>query len=331
MSVTLTSWRPVLVGSERERALRAAVTIADRLRWLAGDGLGCSLAYGAAGLAVTFWTLAKTLDADRYGGPAQRYLELACDGACAEPGAVGLGLHGGLTGVAWAELVCGDAAVEDLDELLAGVLEAGPWPGRWDLSSGLLGVGVYALRRARSDPRLLALVTRRLAEGDPRTMPDLPALVALSALAVRLGCEQARGVLANAAGTLLADPGDPPGLDVATALALAAPLTLHPAVGRELQRAMTSANLRASTTNGLDLYGGAAGAGHMLQTLATMTGSEDVAGAARRCQLALLNAVEAGRAPVDPGLLAGGAGVVLALLAAATDDVPAWNQLLLLS
>ena len=170
-----------------------------------------------------------------------------------------------------------------------------------------------------------------MAELDDCSLPDLPGLVALCALAVGRGCEEARGVLAKAVGTLLAEPRDAPGVDVAVALAMAAPLTLHPAVGRELQRAVEAVSTVPPTTDALGLDRGAAWTAHMLHALTTLTRSRQAAHATRRHELALLGAVEAGTAPTRPGLLDGAAGVILVLLAAAIDDAPVWNQMLLLS
>jgi class I lanthipeptide synthase len=234
---SLPEWQALLVGAERERALRGAVALADRLRWLESDRLGCSLASGSAGLAVLFSSLARTLGTDRYLPAAERYMQLAADGACADARAVGVGLHGGVSGVGWAEAHVADMLSEpgptgdDLDELLATLLEADPWRGSWELTSGLAGLGVYALQRAPEAPRLLGLVVDRLLDtrardgawmtdaqllfgadggGRPPRYLDLgmahglAGVVAFAALALRAGCDAARDLLADATGSLLA-------------------------------------------------------------------------------------------------------------------------------
>ena len=83
-------------------------------------------------------------------------------------------LYGGFTGVAWVaeHLLARFAATsehdaeESIDEALCELLRMVPWPGHYDLLTGLVGYGIYAIERL---PRpcateCLALVVDRLAE-----------------------------------------------------------------------------------------------------------------------------------------------------------------------
>lgn len=218
-------------------ALDAARRLAAPLRALAARELDHSVGAGAAGLAVCFAQLASATGEERDRVAAERYLALSIDRVAASPLSGGIGLFGGLAGVAWAELevsrAIGEVAQpsEDVDALLAAVLEREPWPGPWDLVSGLVGLGVYALRRPPGDtPDLLGPVVAALAralrvaawstdttrtfgaaaDGRPLHYVDLglahgiAGAIAVLAAALDAGCEAARPVLAEGVGRLLA-------------------------------------------------------------------------------------------------------------------------------
>jgi hypothetical protein len=150
-------WRPLLDLDARGRALEVVAAIADSLRagWPAsgdrGVVAGPSLAGGAAGLAVLFAYLApfgKVVEA-----AAGRWLDRAIDAVSGAP--VPASLYGGLTGVGWAtahvrRLLPGLAREDisdEIDETLLEHLGGPPWQKEFDLVTGPVGFGVYALDR----------------------------------------------------------------------------------------------------------------------------------------------------------------------------------------
>jgi lantibiotic modifying enzyme len=143
---------PCIPGSEQSRAIEDA-----------------SLAGGRAGLAILYAYLARAGLADRAGADADEFL----DEATAALGHVSMpsGLYSGFTGVAWAVAHLHDSreqAIDDVneevDQTLHEYLTRSPWTDDYDLVSGLVGIGVYAMERlpSRNARRLLALVVDRL-------------------------------------------------------------------------------------------------------------------------------------------------------------------------
>ncbi len=131
-------------------------------------GLECehpSLAVGAAGMAVLHAALGNDEEAERQLEEARRMLATVH---------VGSSLYGGLAGVAWAAALLPDHAgprlvglVErEIDPRLLALCERTPWKRPYDLIDGVVGLGVYAMRRldAPIGRPLLAAVVRRLAE-----------------------------------------------------------------------------------------------------------------------------------------------------------------------
>jgi hypothetical protein len=177
-----------------------------------------------------------TTGESRYAEPAERYLSLAADRAVADLQRSGVGLYAGLAGVAWVEALVArlkggtPLASDDVDELLIELL-ARPWRGPWDLTAGLVGLGVYALERTATKPALLQAVLERLGQVsesrgewivdtaelfgqdggarpahyvDVSVAHGVAGVVAFSALAVGAGVDAARSVLTAATGELLA-------------------------------------------------------------------------------------------------------------------------------
>jgi len=110
-----------------------------------------SLSGGQAGLAVlSAYLMVAGLDDDEN---AERFLEQAVQAVASRR--MGPSLYAGFTGVAWAAMhiqhLLGNGADENLhqeiDEALISYLNRSPWPGDYDLISGLVGFGVYALER----------------------------------------------------------------------------------------------------------------------------------------------------------------------------------------
>lgn len=178
-------WSPLLEGALHQRATGAILAITDALcaddapHSLRSpiDGDSASLAAGAAGVAVFFAYVARSGLATHAAERAERLL----NGAQAILAAADTtpSLYGGFTGVAWATEHLNtrifDSADDDpnqaIDEALQGYLAHSPWHDDFDLVSGLVGIGVYALERLpRPGARtLLELVIDRLRESAERT------------------------------------------------------------------------------------------------------------------------------------------------------------------
>ena len=196
MATATPTWRPILTGAAGGRALEAVGDIARdlRARYAAGAPAApaaeaYSLSDGRAGGALFHAYLGEALGDEGAREAAVGLLEAALDAAAGGPRSAWL--YQGFTGVAWAlahlagRLI--DPGEDDpndaVDQALLGLLSASPWPGHYDLISGLVGTGVYALERLpRPSARAcLEAVVERLAELAERrddgvtwwTAPDL--------------------------------------------------------------------------------------------------------------------------------------------------------------
>jgi len=157
------AWSPILSGDAAERARQAIEEIAADLRqalaeprpaspsWLRR---GPSLAGGDAGQSFFFAYLDRARPGEGYDDTAMELLERATEstGEVQAPP----GLYSGFSGVAWTlEHLRGrlfeDDGEEDPGEEVAAALREHlaltPWRGHYDLISGLVGFGVYALER----------------------------------------------------------------------------------------------------------------------------------------------------------------------------------------
>ncbi|HYC88597.1 MAG TPA: lanthionine synthetase C family protein [Thermoanaerobaculia bacterium] len=178
MNVTTGNWRPLLEGELAARAEEAVHAIADALAARAldapdveGRSFGFSVGNGTAGQALFYGYLAKSGNgaSARHAEQSDRFLEHAVDALATSP--VSPGLYGGFTGVAWlAEHLGepdtdGDDMNEEVDETVLAMLDA-PWNGHYDLITGLVGLGVYALERVPrpSAVRCLEAIVDRLHE-----------------------------------------------------------------------------------------------------------------------------------------------------------------------
>lgn len=147
-------WRPLLEGSEAERALSVAREIADALRARAADARYFSLAE-LAGWSLFFAYLDRA-------EPERGHLDTAVELLERSVEAMGRsysrpGLYAGFPGVAWlVEHLKGWALDDDpeddpgaaIAESLHDHLGRSPWHGDHDLLTGLAGLGIYALERA---------------------------------------------------------------------------------------------------------------------------------------------------------------------------------------
>jgi lantibiotic biosynthesis protein len=143
------NWHPILSGSLAEDALTTIAEIVAALPAPGYEALDASLSGGVAGLAILCGYLAKS-DYDD-GENAEQFLEQAVQTLTEEP--LGPSFYVGFTGVAWAiahlreQLFEADDEDpnEEVDQALQEYLSR--WKGDYDLVNGLVGIGVYALKR----------------------------------------------------------------------------------------------------------------------------------------------------------------------------------------
>ena len=157
------AWRPILAADLAGRALICAEEIAADLRHAAAstdppeplplNRMRFSLAGGLAGQALFFAYLDRARPSQGYDETVAELLEQAFDelGCTDAPP----GLYSGFAGVAWTvehlrgSLVDtdGEDSGAEIAEILARLLVVSPWPMGYDLVSGLVGLGTYALER----------------------------------------------------------------------------------------------------------------------------------------------------------------------------------------
>lgn len=168
-------WRPIVDGVRAEPLASALTAIATDL----SDSdvvrmYGESLSGGSAGVAVFFAYLARWSGNETWMDVAASWLTHAVKGV--PQGFCRPALFAGTTGVAWTiqHLAsrmpgpCCDDFCRAVDTFLLErvALAAASWTGNYDLVSGLVGIGVYALERSEegSGRKLLSQVIARLAE-----------------------------------------------------------------------------------------------------------------------------------------------------------------------
>lgn len=182
-------WRPLLDGDLAAQAWEAVNAIAQTFdAWSPGapgeDQLESwldrriSLGGGAAGQALFHGYLFKATGAERHSARAEQLLGETIEALATSP--MRPALFSGFTGVAWAAEHLGglledeveqeeggvdDADMnEEIDQALLAVLDRFSWVGDYDLLSGLVGFGVYALNRfpRPSAVRCLEVIIDRL-------------------------------------------------------------------------------------------------------------------------------------------------------------------------
>jgi lantibiotic modifying enzyme len=167
------SWQPLLEGAPKVRARECIQALLDDLTPLGRDPGGePSLAGGATGLALLHGYLAQSEGSPDHAASAGRCLQAAIAAVADRP--MEASLYGGLTGVGWALAhlrerlpdLDGEADLAEIDAVLLDHLKQSPWPDDYDLISGLVGFGVYALERLPRPGALACLerVIDRLAE-----------------------------------------------------------------------------------------------------------------------------------------------------------------------
>jgi len=188
-------WRPLLAGNLAVRAWEAVNAVAQALEtWSPGDPREqradgwldrvVSLGGGTAGQSLFHGYLFKAVGAERHAARARQLLNQAVEALAMAP--THPALYSGFTGVAWAaehlgRLLDGEdeqeaSGVEDedmgeeVDQALLTALNRFSWAGDYDLMSGLVGFGVYALERfpRLSAVRCLEAIVDRLDESAER-------------------------------------------------------------------------------------------------------------------------------------------------------------------
>jgi lantibiotic modifying enzyme len=172
-------WSPILEGAAAARATAALDAIAEAIREgpLPARNAGPSLASGEAGFALLFDYLDRARPGAGYDETARQRLGQAIEALSSSIQMPGL--YSGFTGVSWVveHLTGGSSESEEdeddeedpnqeIDAALLGHLRQTPWMRDYDLISGLVGFGVYALERLPrpSAVACLELVVERLAE-----------------------------------------------------------------------------------------------------------------------------------------------------------------------
>jgi len=181
-------WRPLLEGDLAAQAWETVGAIAEALEsWRPDDepddgrlDRGASVGGGMAGQALFHGYLFKADAAERQAARTEQLLDEAIEALATSP--MRANLYAGFTGVAWTvehlgrllgdeeEPEAGEAEDEDMneeiDEALFTALGRSSWAGDYDLISGLVGFGVYALERfpRPSAVRCLEAIVDRLDE-----------------------------------------------------------------------------------------------------------------------------------------------------------------------
>jgi hypothetical protein len=146
----MTRWTTLLEGSLRERALRTVEEIAGALRERQGVE-GPTLSGGLAGLAFLFAELDRARPQQGHRVYAERFILEAASALEELP--LPPWLYVGFSGIAWSISRLGAMGItsveglEEIDEVLLGLVSRHPWKGEYDLISGLVGLGIYALER----------------------------------------------------------------------------------------------------------------------------------------------------------------------------------------
>ncbi len=150
-------WTPVLSGADADRA---RTFVAAAVRELATrEVVDPSLGYGEAGIAILHGYRALVGEPD---GAEQAFAILArvLDRLLARPQP---SLFDGYAGVAFAlhhlaaVLGDGEEALGDLDALIVEALAVDTWNREWELQTGLVGLGMYAIERG-SNPMVQRVV-----------------------------------------------------------------------------------------------------------------------------------------------------------------------------
>ena len=359
------AWQPVLPADQRDALvpglLEAAREITDparldrllvahRTSWRSE-----SVAEGDAGLALLCGQLDRCFPGQGWDLTARHFLSVALRAAESRPSPA-LGLLTGVSGLVFVagELSRGRAA--GLDVVAARAAES---TAAVDLASGTSGIGAALLALPATAVTRTALepILRRLLDGmefpsgtDLGLEHGVPGPLALLALALRAGVEVQgqREALRHGCAWLLDQQapdrtwppfsGDPstgptgsccgtPG--IARVLWLSGVELDDPSLRARAVEAMEAVYARAPTAGGAPSPAFCHGVAGLLQITLRFAHDTGAAGFVRAAEELV---AQIGSDIGDhPGLLEGSAGVILGLLAAATDVEPTWDRLFMLS
>jgi hypothetical protein len=174
------AWRAILDGADRARALALADQLAAALSARI-DAIASVHPAIASTIALVMHYLALATGRSEPRARAHRLIERAMAGIAEHT--VTAALHHGLSGVAWAishlEELSGlddEDPLSSIDDALLDALAANDrWRGDFDLSDGLVGIGVYGLQR-RDRPGGRAIVDQVIAQLASLARPSGPGL-----------------------------------------------------------------------------------------------------------------------------------------------------------
>lgn len=171
----MSNWRSIITGDLSNQITLVIQEIAQAINKSLSSSLGNNSQISPsmkAELAIFYAYLAKAFSHTEYDEIALALLSEAMDGVAESR--MALWLYGGFTGVGWTiahlQNRYFDASEENpnesIDELLLSYLKHSPWQEHYDLISGLVGLGVYALEGLpkQSAHDCLTLVIERLTE-----------------------------------------------------------------------------------------------------------------------------------------------------------------------
>jgi hypothetical protein len=389
-------WKPILSGSDRERALSFVEAISARL--VSRSPSDASLQRGHASRAILHRSLAEAglsveLNRDRC-----RENLLACFAAI-EESPLSLGLAVGISGMAFASAYCAafigldENVLTEFDDLVGACVAQRPWLGHFDLLTGILGPGIYGLQRGTAGAQIVAETLARLGELAEeqaigcawRTVPahgrqewtqqfpdgylDLgvahgsAGVVGFAATAAARGVcrERASRTYAQGVGWLLsqADPArEPsafpdlavpvrhgrlawcygaPGILATSTMALESLTADTHVVLKNLTEQTGRDVVRTMESQEIGICHGLSGLALIFMRLYKRLGWPECLSTASSCvqcllaRLQLIGPQGLESPALDRTFLTGMTGVVLVLLAAATDVEPAWDRVLMLS
>ncbi len=169
------TWLPLACKSQRASVYPILDELALTLDSDAETAHPC-LSGGTAGIALFLGYFSKVPGREGLQDRAMELLSLAVERVDRTHGAK---LYSGYSGIAWAvehlqqevfEDAEGEDANEGVDEVLQDILAPSPWRDDYDLISGLVGYGVYALERL-SRPRARLILARILDHLEAMAVP----------------------------------------------------------------------------------------------------------------------------------------------------------------
>lgn len=164
-------WRVVERVAKATREPRAVIAQAKAVFEADAVGLFASLSHGCAGAGLLHAYLHYATGDERHAETAVAHVETAA--AMIDAHQTSSGLFGGFVGVSWVTRHLAGRLLEDsigltdaIDAALLELLRQSPWPGSFDVISGLVGFGVYGMEGLPEAPasKIVSSAVARLAE-----------------------------------------------------------------------------------------------------------------------------------------------------------------------